>query len=344
LTSPPGITVLVLAGLLVILQVMVVVGRVRANRRRERVDKLRPKIETALASYVADTDARTPAAPSSKLGRLVLQEVALEAIVELRGSEGERLIGLLEDMGTVDELCADLLSKSPVRRRHAAEALGELRSPESADDLLFGMGDPDRNSRLACARALAELGEDAHTHEVIRAADEAAELRPGAAAAVLLAVGTRNPASLADAMAPRRTPACRQLATGVVTELRLAEHAPLLRTMLDDPDDELVTRAARGLGAIGDADAVEKLIAIVESSERAWFSRAVAAGALGVIGDPRAVPALAMLLEESDRWTTQDRAAGALAQLGDEGRRALTRARGSGTEGVRDQAMVALQS
>lgn len=344
MTEALAVSVFVLSGLLVLLQVAIVVDRVRSDRRRKDIAVLRPGIETALASYVADPEAKPPKPPGSELGQLVLREVALEAIVELRGSEGDRLIGLLEQDGTIDALCDELLSKSPVKRRHAAEALGEMRSPESADDLLFGVRDPDCDARVACARALAELGEDDYTAAVVEAADGAAELRPGAAAGVLLSVGRRNPAGIGDALAAGRSIAVRRLAAGVVAELRLAEHAPLLRAILREEDDELVARAARGLGAIGDADAFDDLLALVESPERPWFCRAVAAGALGAIGDPRAAPALEALLEGSGHWMMRDRAAAALAQLGAEGQDALRRRRESAIEEVRDLAGVALEA
>jgi HEAT repeat protein len=282
--------------------------------------------------------------PDTKLAQLVLLEVALEAIVELRGREGERLTALLEEMGAIDELCDELLARSPVTRRHAAEALGELRSPASSEGLLFGVNDPDRDSRLACARALAELGDERYTKAVLDAADEAAELRPGAAASVLLSVGMCDSAGLAYALEPVRSTAVRRLTAGVIAELRLAEHAPLLRATLGDPDNELVTRAARGLGAIGDFDAVDALLEMVGGNERPWFSRAVAAGALGAIGDPRAVPALETLLETEDRWLMRDRATAALSRLGEDGHAALGRALESSAPEVRQLAMVALES
>ena len=152
----------------------------------------------------------------------------------------------------------------------------------------------------------------------------------------------RTPDGIAEALDEGRSQAGRRLAAGVVTELRLADQAPVLRAALQDPDDELVSRVARGLGAIGDADSVDDLLAIVESTDRPWFCRAVAAGALGTIGDPVAVPALAELLESGDRWMMHDRAAGALAQLGEEGHDALTRALRSPVEEVRELAAVAL--
>jgi HEAT repeat protein len=344
-TAPAAVVIaLALMVVFLALQVTIVIIRFRADRRRRRVEALRPGIETALAVYIADPDSAPPELPDSELGKLVVREVALEAIAELRGREGERLTDLLEETGAIDDLCDDLVDKSPVTRRHAAEALGELRSPISADGLLFGVHDPDRDSRLACARALAELGEGHYTKAVLDAADEAAELRPGAAASVLLSVGTHDPAGLAYALEPGRSAAGRRLAAGVVAELRLAEHAPLLRAALSQGDDELAARAARGLGAIGDFDAVDALLEMIEGDERPWFCRAVAAGALGAIGDPRAVTALESLLETEDRWLMRDRAAAALSRLGEDGQAALGRALESSTPEVRDLAMVALES
>ena len=345
MTAPVAVVIaLTLTAVFLLLQVAIVVVRFRADRRRKRVEALRPGIETALAVYVADADSKPPELPDTELGRLVVREVALEAIVELRGSEGERLADLLQETGAIDELCDDLVEKSPVTRRHAAEALGELQCAASADALLFGVRDPDRDSRLACARALAELGDGRYTRPVIDAADEAAESRPGAAAAVLLSVGTHDSPGLAYALDPERSSAVRRLAAGVIAELRLAEHAPLLRAALNDGDEELATRAARGLGAIGDFDAVDALLAMVEGETRPWFCRAVAAGALGAIGDPRAVPALESLLKIEDRWLMRDRAAAALSRLGEDGQAALERALESSTPQVRDLAMVALES
>lgn len=342
MTSPLGLAVLALGGLLLVLQVVIVVERVVTNRRRRRVAEIRPALEQQFADFVVDPDAEPPHAPSSKLGQSVLRDVAVESIIELSGRERERLMEQLEDMGAIDQLCLDLLSRTPSKRRRAAEALGEMDSPEATFDLVFGSRDPVCECRLACARALAMRAGDEYTPIVLEAVDACAELQPGAAAAVLLSVGTVNPAGLDGALDERRTPALRLLAAGVVGELKLAEHAPALRAALTDPDDELATKAARALGAIGDPEAVGPLLAIVSQSGRPWFCRAVAAKALGRIGDARAVPALEDLLKNRNRWMERDRAAAALAGLGEAGQVALLRARESTIDEVRELAGQAL--
>jgi HEAT repeat protein len=191
--------------------------------------------------------------------------------------------------------------------------------------------------------ALAELGAEEFVEPLIAAADEDAERRPGAAAAVLLAIGTNNPDGLAPALAERRTPALRRLAAAVIAERRLAQFTPQLRAMLSGEDDELVARAARGLGAIGDADAVDELVALLEDDRRPEFCRVVAANALGGIGDPRAAPALTAALERGE-WLLRDRAAAALSLVGEPGHEALRRVRSSGRPAARVHAEVALEA
>jgi HEAT repeat protein len=127
----------------------------------------------------------------------------------------------------------------------------------------------------------------------------------------------------------------------VAGELRIAQHAPLLRDAIASVDDELAARAARGSGLIGDIDAVPELLSVLRDESRPWFVRAAAAKAVGMIGDTRAVPALETELA-GDAWWVQATAAEALAQLGVEGKHALERASASLRPDVRDHAVAAL--
>jgi HEAT repeat protein len=326
-----------------LLVVAVVVGRVRSDRRRARAARLRPGIETEIVTYLADPDASPPAPPAGPNARVVFRKIAMETLVELQGGERERLTRLLEETGIVDELCEELTARRRLTRLHAAELLAELRSRRAAQHLLLSLLDPDPDVRLACARGLAELAEPDFLAPLIDAADRGASDRPGAAAAVMLAIGTEAPEAIGETLEERRTAALRRLAAAVVGERRLAEYSPQLRAALRSDDDELVARAARGLGRIGDVDAVDDLLALLDDDGRAWFCRVVAASALGAIGDPRAVPALARQLE-TGAWMMRDRAAMALAMLGDAGHEALGRARGSDRSDVRAHAAVALDT
>jgi hypothetical protein len=208
-TDPLIAAILVLGGIFGLLLGVILVGRWRADRHRRRTARLRPTIETDLALYLADPDADAPQPPEPEEGRRLFRDVAVEALVELTGRERERLAELLERDGIVHETSLELLARRRLTRLHAAEFLAEMRSRSAADTLLIGLLDEDPDVRLACARALAELGEEEFVEPLIAASDEEATERPGAAAAVLLAVGWTSGARQPCGGSPRpSSPSC----------------------------------------------------------------------------------------------------------------------------------------
>ncbi len=316
-----------LAAAVVLLAAFLVTARALGARRRARARPLRDRWELDLALYLAADEEPRP--PASLEERLVLREVALTALADLRGSERARLTALLEATGIVSDAVGELRSRRPAARRLGAETLAEARSPLGAEALSAGVGDRDQTVALACARGLAELGDESLLEPALAVAEEAASSAPGAAAELLLALGLRVPAVLPAAYARARSPQLRRLIAAVVGELRLVEAAAVLRDAVGSDDDELVARGVHGLGAIGDADAVPQLLALLRDAGRPLFVRVQAATALGAIGDPSATDALADALRD-DAWLLRDRAAGALTHLGSAGRVALARAAGKG--------------
>jgi HEAT repeat protein len=333
---------LALAGLVAALIAAIFLRRTLEERRQRREDELRPQVETSLADYLAFTELESPGLPDSPLTARLLREAGLEAIIQLRGQDRERLTHLLEEGGIVAEAVKELRSRRHRRRRHAAEYLAEIRSRQAAEGLRHGLGDRDLGVRQACGRALAELGELELLDGVVDAAEEGAQELPGEAAAVLLAIADREPDGLADALTEQRSDALRRLAFAVVAERRLAQFAPELRDGLASPDQELASRAARGLGAIGDSDAVDSLLLMLSDRDRPLFCRVSVANALGKIGETRAVPPLQVELE-SGGWLMQTRAATALSALGEPGRTALRQVSSSSNPQARDNARVALE-
>ena len=315
-----------LAAAVLLLAVFLVTARALGARRRARIRPLRDRWELDLASYLAADEEPRP--PSTLDERRVLRDVALTALADLRGRERERVTALLETSGIVDDAIAELRSRRATIRRIGAETLAEARSSFGADALSEGVLDGNQTVSVACARGLAELGEEARLEPALALAEAAATEAPGAAAEFLLALGTRAPGVLPGAYAQTRSPDLKRLIAAVVGELRLFEAVEVLRDAVGSGDDELVARGAYGLGAIGDADAVPRLLELLRSS-RPVFVRVQAATALGAIGDPIATAALAEALRD-DAWLLRDRAAAALAHLGAEGRAALARAAGDG--------------
>ena len=316
-----------LAGAVLLLAVFLVSARALGARRRVRIRPLRDRWELDLALYLAA--AEEPRPPSTLEERRVLRDVALAALADLRGRERERLTTLLETTGIVEDAIAELRSRRSAVRRLGAETLAEARSPFGADALSVGVRDRNPTVAIACARGLAELGDERRLEPALALAEEAAVAAPGAAAELLLALGTRVPGVLPGAYARTSAPELRRLIAAVVGELRLVEAAEVLHDALESDDDELVARGAHGLGAIGDADAVPKLLELLRDVDRPLFVRVQAATALGAIGDATSAAALADALRD-DAWLLRDRAAVALTHLGADGRAALARAAGDG--------------
>lgn len=327
MTDTAAAAVVGLGAAVLVLTTFLVVARAVAAGRRSRRRPLRDRFELELALLLA-TDAPPPV-PTSAEERRILRGVALDALSELRGRERERVTTMLEQSGIVDDAVAELRSRRPAERRRGADTLAHVRSPRASDALLRGLADPDRTVALACARGLMELGEESALAQVLPIAEDAAAHAPGAAAELLLALGAHLPHALDDVYRRTRSRALRRLAIAVIGELRLADHAGILRDALRSDDDELVARAVRGLAAIGDADAFPQLLDLLATGDRALFVRVQAAAALGRLGDTRAAPALERALNDT-AWSLRERAAVALAELGAAGRPALERAAAGG--------------
>jgi HEAT repeat protein len=330
------------AGVTLIAATIVARRLVGGVHRRRRID-LRPGIELALATFLVDEDAEDPA-PETRAERHVFRAVALEALTELRGTERARLAALLVRLGFADEAIPALGARRRSARRQAAEALALIGGADTVSALRDGLTDRDAIVRGTCARGLAEndaAGDIVGT--ILRALERDAVLAPGGAAAVVLALGGHRPAAVGRLLAPNVGPELRVLAAAVAGELRLSEHAPLLRACVEDDDDELAARAARGLGLIGDSEAVPQLLEALRDNGRSADVRVASAGALGSIGDVTAVRALEWQLRESG-WSLRASAARGLALLGSPGVDALRRALDSKREDVRAQAYVALES
>jgi HEAT repeat protein len=323
-----------IAGLLV---TFIIGIRSVAIHRRKQHHRLRPPAELSLAGFVAGGPEPTI---TRRGGRAVMLEVALEAIADLRGTERERLAALLERLGYVDEAIGRLGSRRRATRRRAAETLATIASPATLGVLAVNVADRDVLVRTACTRALAELGVEEAVPAITAAALRDALLAPGADAAVVLALGASRPDALAPLLGPATRWKLRTMALMVAGELRLAQHAPLLRACLHEMDD-LAAHAATGLGRIGDADAVGELAGLALDDGRALYARTAAVAALGVIGHPAALGTLEDLLRAPE-WPLVAAAAEALAHLGGAGTEALIGAASSDRAEVRALAEAAL--
>lgn len=326
MTDPLAAAVICFASAVGLLVVFIVAVRLRARRRRRREQALRQLYEEAVARFLVLEGEEPLRAPSEHGGAGVFRSVVHDALLELAGRERDRLIQALEQAGTVGADIADLASRVRSTRRRAADALAVYPSELAREALLRCLDDEDIQTRLACARALAGLRAPELVEPVLAVAEASVDQSPGGVAEVLLTLARFEPSALAERLGESGSPALRRLLASVIGELRLAEGSGVLREVLASDDEELVARAARGLGQIGDAHDAPRLLALLEDRLRSPFVRAAAARSLGLIGDPSAIRALEWALREEDWWLAV-RAARALAELGELGREALERAK-----------------
>jgi HEAT repeat protein len=124
----------------------------------------------------------------------------------------------------------------------------------------------------------------------------------------------RDIAGLAKALAYKKDWKVRTAAARALGDIGDARAVEPLIAALKDKDSHVREATVRALGKIGDARAVKALSAALKGGD--WLVRKAAAEALGKIGDARAVkPLIAALKDEvSD---VREAAAGALCEIGD---------------------------
>jgi HEAT repeat protein len=339
MTFALALAVAALAGLVGLLLLALIAVRLGIRRRQRREQRLRPAASRAVAQYV--TIGGDLPRPAGRTERAMFRAVAVQALADLQGSERESLVGLIEQLGYLDEATAALTARRRAVRRRAAELLAMTATAATLPALRAGLDDPDPLVRTSCARTLATSGGEDVIPLVAATAERDIGVAPGAAAAVVLALARRQPAALLPLLSADAQDAVRMVAVDVAGRLRLAELAPSLRACLRD-GDELAAAAARGLGLIGDIQSVGELRDLARDRRRAAQARAAAMTALGSIGDPWSVPLLEPLMRAAD-WPLQAAAAQALARLGEPGTAALRRAVTAGPAGARDLAEAVLQ-
>jgi HEAT repeat protein len=330
--------VALLAVVVVLLVALIIIIRIALLRRHREEGRLRPRAELRIAEYLTGCASLPEANGDGERG--VLLAVALEALGDLRGSENGRLSELIERLGFVDEAISGLRARRRSTRRQAAATLSVIAPAAAADALIIGLGDRDAVVRTACARILADLGvAGATTAGIITVAKRDVIVVPGAVAAVVLALGTAQPSALASLLSGDAPPKVRSIAIEVAGQLRLTQHATLLRACLCDRD-EVAAHAANGLGMIGDVMSVRALMDLAGDECRAPPARCAAIGALGSIGAASAVPLLESQLHAD--WPLMVAAARALSRLADPGLAALRRAAASSRPEIRAMAAAEL--
>lgn len=168
-----------------------------------------------------------------------------------------------------------------------------LEEERDVDGLIKALKDQDYLTRKEAARSLKKVGDERAVDALI----DALRYKTWHSDYIILSAVRENSAE----------------ALGRIGDERAIPY--LIRSMEEDPDEEVRLKAAWSLGEIGDPEAVDALIAALEDTN--WSVRRTAANSLGMIGDPRAVPYLINALEDHD-WHVRKYAAVSLGKMKDE--------------------------
>jgi HEAT repeat protein len=282
--------------------------------RRERY---RDRVSEQLAAFaVGAGDGEPPPRPRGRLEQRVMHEELARLAPNLKGDARDLLGSLFSGYGLLDSARRDLRSDHPLAAIRAAELIGIMGVRDCEGLLAERLSADDPVIRLACARALADIGGADSMPRIVEALSRGGgnELELGE---ILRSFGSRAEPLLRERLQAGRSAGERRLAAVTLGEIHAASAVGDLVACLSDDDLELAARAARALGTIGDSSATEPLVSVLEQSA-VRIVRVAAAGALGMLDDPRGGPGLVAALEDAS-WEVRDAAARALADLGETG-------------------------
>ena len=182
-------------------------------------------------------------------------------------------------------------------RGAAAEALGWIGDKRAVEPLIAALDDKNRGVYKAAARALGRIG-------------DARAVKPLVARIWIQRKDVHQPA--AEALGQIGTPAVKPL-------IDVLEDKPSFRSSSKwkyERWPEVAAKVAEVLGQIGDARAVEPLIATLKV-KRGKDVRQAAAEALGQIGAPAVKSLIDVLEDRENLWAVREAAAEALGQTGE---------------------------
>ena len=331
LVALAGIAALLLATLLLV------------NHRHRRLESRAARVRATLGPMLAAWAGGDPAAGelewlaglSRSDGRTAVV-LAVEALPGLGPEGAVRVREALRRSGLTAREHGRLAARTAPDRAEACRFAGRLGAAEIVPALVERLRDRDPLVRREAIRALGDLGAVEAVDAIVETIDALGEWDNLLLVMALVRLGPgiapRVGALLADGGSPLRTKALLQ----VVGRHGVAADPGLVRTLAAHADPEVRVEAVRALGALppGPETAAVCLSAM---DDPAWPVRALAARSLGRIGDARAIDRLARAMGDPAYWVRHN-VADAIGALGEPGATALRAALEDPNPFVRDMA------
>lgn len=196
----------------------------------------------------------------------------------------------------LQNLLEDLRNGTNQERRYAAEDLGYGKFYEAVPDLVKGLSDPTIAVSEACANALIRIGgKDVACQIVPALSTEDVRLR-NYVVEILSLIGEISIPILKDQLQNGERDV-RIFAVDILTKIRSPQSIETLLQALSDPDINVASTAADGLGDIASDEHIT--ILLNHMNEDAWMRSSILRG-ISRIGGPKAFEAVSPFTEDND--------------------------------------------
>lgn len=239
-------------------------------------------------------------------------------LIDLRGTEYDRLINLLQEMEFGKFETQQLQTKSEWERAYAAHILGLISYKLSIPKLENLLYDPSQIVAFFAARSILQLGEYQRFSVIIDVLNQRQDFSTDKMKELLLIYGEADPKGLIELL--KQTRLSRQIiidTVNVLIQLNVFDAGEsILHLAEHTDDDEIKIACIKALGELSIISATDYMIRNLGNDD--WVIRSQAAKNLGKIGDEKVISPLSISLEDDNYWVKYN-SASAIVELGQKG-------------------------
>jgi len=320
-----NLSVLLTAFSLILLAIIVVI-RIKAERRARHTARYQHRVEPLVAGYITGRLPADEVTPDLQRDPGEALALLMEVSERLEPSDRPKLHPLFAALPVRGDLREDLRSRNWEKRLPAAERLGYLGDHGTVDDLVTALKDEVLVVRFAAARSLVSLRAAGAVEPILLAFDVPGEMNERRTAEILHEMGDAAVEPLLAVLRNgenKHSDSVVNVAARVLGQLRAPAAVAPLKQLLGSKEFRVRLNAVRALGAIGDNSALPDVAKLAD--DPAWEVRNVVMQAIGKLHGRHELDRLVTALGDT-AWWVRFSAAQALYSLGEPGRDALRRA------------------
>lgn len=239
-------------------------------------------------------------------------------LVDLRGTDYDKLIALLQEMKFGRLKTKQLQAKSEWERAYASHFLGTIGYRVSIPELEKRLDDPSQIVAFFAARSILRLGEYNRFSTIINILDQRQDFSTDKMKEILLIYGEADSKGLIKLL--KQTRLSRKIivdTVSVLTQLNVFDAGEQLLHLAEHTyDAEIKIACIKALGELSIIKATNFMIKNLRNDD--WVIRSQAARNLGKIGDEKVIPQLSLTLEDDNYWVKYH-SASAIVELGQKG-------------------------